>query len=319
MKIGLVGHSGFVGSNLKEQCAFGALYNSKNIREIEGEAFDLIVCAAAPATMWLANKEPDADRANIDLLFSSLAKANAQAIVLISTIAVYADAAKPVDEAAQDYEQETPYGRHRRLLEERVSDAFETSLVMRLPALWGNHLKKNFIFDIINPTPSFVKPELYDDIFSGLGADEKNLFTKAFATDPATGMRKFDRGQFGAGETGAVIENAFRNFGFTAMQFTNPESCFQFYDLRRLWRDIETAIGAKISDLNMAAEPLKAGEIYETVFDAPMPENKAPVILQDMRSRHGAHFGADGGYLFDRQNTLKAIAAFISEKRAALS
>ena len=46
MKTGLIGHTGFVGTNLKEKYFFDKEYNSSNIKEIEGEQFDLLLCAA---------------------------------------------------------------------------------------------------------------------------------------------------------------------------------------------------------------------------------------------------------------------------------
>jgi hypothetical protein len=45
----LIGHSGFVGTNLHRQRPFDYLYNSKNIGDICGRSFELIVCAGIPA------------------------------------------------------------------------------------------------------------------------------------------------------------------------------------------------------------------------------------------------------------------------------
>ena len=64
----LIGYTGFVGSNLLRQRAFDATYNSKNIGDIAGREFELLVCAGAPAAKWLANSKPDEDAANLDRL-----------------------------------------------------------------------------------------------------------------------------------------------------------------------------------------------------------------------------------------------------------
>ena len=65
----LIGHTGFVGSNILEQKDFDFCYNSKNIEEIKGKEFDLVVCAATTAVKWKSNKNPREDyRAIIELI-----------------------------------------------------------------------------------------------------------------------------------------------------------------------------------------------------------------------------------------------------------
>ena len=58
----LIGYSGFVGSTLFKQHAFESLFRSTNIGEINGQIFDTVVCAGAPAQKWIANRDPEADR-----------------------------------------------------------------------------------------------------------------------------------------------------------------------------------------------------------------------------------------------------------------
>ena len=61
MKKALIGHSGFVGGNLKAQMNFDHFFNSTNIAEIRGQKFDEVYISAAPAEKWRANKEPEND------------------------------------------------------------------------------------------------------------------------------------------------------------------------------------------------------------------------------------------------------------------
>ena len=61
----LVGYTGFVGSNLLKQHPFQHLYNSKNISDIAGKSFDLLVFSGAQAVKWWANQNPEEDRAKI--------------------------------------------------------------------------------------------------------------------------------------------------------------------------------------------------------------------------------------------------------------
>lgn len=146
----LIGHSGYVGSTLNKQAAFGATYRSSNIGLIDGKKFDTIVCAAAPAQKWVANREPLADRQNIESLIAHLQTVSCNTFILISTVDVFKepmniDEATLVDETALH-----PYGLHRRLLEKFVESHFPNQLVVRLPGLVGPGLRKNVIFDFLN-------------------------------------------------------------------------------------------------------------------------------------------------------------------------
>src|SRR3954453_14136055 len=68
----LIGHTGFVGSNLDDPFRFSARFNSRDIGEIEGQSFDEVVCAGVSAKKWIANKDPDADWAAIASLIRKL-------------------------------------------------------------------------------------------------------------------------------------------------------------------------------------------------------------------------------------------------------
>ena len=61
MSRGLIGHTGFVGSNLKKQHEFDEFYNSKNFKEMTGRNFNYLVCAGIAAEKWKANNDPIQD------------------------------------------------------------------------------------------------------------------------------------------------------------------------------------------------------------------------------------------------------------------
>jgi hypothetical protein len=147
----LIGYSGFVGGTLLHAGSFDALYNSKNIADIAGRSFDLVVCAGVSAAKWLANKEPDADRAAIAALTHGLDQVEARELVLISTIDVYPDPSRPLDESHPiDPAAAHAYGRHRFELEQWVRGRFPSARIVRLPALFGEGLKKNALYDLLN-------------------------------------------------------------------------------------------------------------------------------------------------------------------------
>jgi hypothetical protein len=149
MASALIGHTGFVGSNLARQRGFDEYYHSANIEQIAGSTFDLVVCSGAPAAKWKANQDPDGDRRCLDRLWASLARVEAAKVVLISTIDVFARPVGADEDADVDERHATPYGRHRYELERRVAGQFDT-LVIRLPGLFGAGLKKNVIHDFLH-------------------------------------------------------------------------------------------------------------------------------------------------------------------------
>mgnify|MGYP001550159424 CR=1 FL=1 len=146
----LIGHSGFVGTTLLKQRSFDELYRSINIGEMDGCRFDTVVCAAAPAQKWIANREPEADRQKIEGLISHLATIRCDNFILISTVDVFANPIG-IDENSPGREDGLhAYGLHRRLLEKFVESRFENHLIVRLPGLVGPGLRKNVVFDFLN-------------------------------------------------------------------------------------------------------------------------------------------------------------------------
>lgn len=204
MTAALVGHTGFVGGNLASQRAFDATFNSRTIEEIVGRSFDLIVVSGMPAAMWIANGDPAADRAVLERLSGCLLRARAERVVVMSTVAVYphpvgVDETSPIDPALQ-----TPYGRHRLELEERLRGAFPHVLAVRLPGLFGTGLKKNAIYDLLHDHEThkihadatyqyYDLDRLWSDVSIALDA---GLGVVNFATEPVT-VRDVARAAFG--------------------------------------------------------------------------------------------------------------------------
>lgn len=148
MNKGLIGYTGFVGSTLMRQTNFDKVYRSTTVNEIDGQEFDCLVCSAAPAQKWIANKHPAADRANIGALVDRLAKVKCRKLVLISTVDVFKNPVAVDEDSSADDPTNGPYGLHRRGLEMFVEQNFSDHLVVRLPGLVGSGLKKNIVYDI---------------------------------------------------------------------------------------------------------------------------------------------------------------------------
>ena len=146
----LVGSTGFVGGNLHHQNRFDFLYNSKNVGEIEGREFDLLVLSATQAQRWWANLHPQEDRQGIERLLAALNDVKSQQVVLISTIDVL-PLVPGADEDFDAHSQNThPYGSNRLYLEDEITKRFSNVCIVRLPSLFGRGLKKNVIYDLLN-------------------------------------------------------------------------------------------------------------------------------------------------------------------------
>jgi sugar phosphate isomerase/epimerase len=154
--IGILGWTGLVGQTLFHQLLSKgrkpteiATYNSKNLTEIRGVAFDTLYICCMPATKWWANLYPDEDLATLNAVLASLATVRAERVILLSTVDVLQSDSGGNEESEAWVNH--PYGRHRRLLEIQVQSQWPTtSHILRLPALFGRGLKKNALYDLIH-------------------------------------------------------------------------------------------------------------------------------------------------------------------------
>lgn len=146
----LIGHTGFVGSNLAREHGFAHQFNSRNSGDMRGLDAQGVICAGVHAEKWRSNAEPAQDLANIEDVFANIREIQTDNFILISTVDVY-DPPVACDESHQpDLAASHPYGRHRLLLEGMVLAHFPKAKIIRLPGLFGSGLKKNIIFDLIN-------------------------------------------------------------------------------------------------------------------------------------------------------------------------
>jgi nucleoside-diphosphate-sugar epimerase len=107
---GVLGHTGFVGATLMRALPGAQGFNSRTATEARGARFGTLYCAAAPGSMFEANKRPDQDAARIDALIDALHEMRADRFVLISTIAVLDRFDGGYTEADPVYQESTPYG-----------------------------------------------------------------------------------------------------------------------------------------------------------------------------------------------------------------
>lgn len=297
----LVGYTGFVGSNLASSTDFDNLYNSRNIEEAYGTRPDLLVYAGLRAEKYLANRFPEKDLALIEEAEENIRRIAPKKLVLISTIDVFKHPVEVDEKTPVDTEDLHPYGLHRYYLEERVRKQYPDALIIRLPGLFGKNLKKNFLYDYLHVIPMMLKEEKYLELL----AKEPSLSDYYERQDNGfyrSTVREEDREH---------VKAIFRGLGFSALNFTDSRSVFQFYDLSRLWGDIETLLSNEIRLFHPAVEPLSVEEIYHSLtgesFENILP---APPAYYDYRTIHSGLFGREDGYIASREEVLKEIKTF---------
>lgn len=310
----LIGDTGFVGGALRRDQDFDVTFNSRTITDIEGQSFDRLICAGAPATMWAANANPDSDAANLDRLASCIEAARFERLVLISTIAVLQDSSARYTESTAQYCLAPAYGRNRRALEERLL-ALPGVTVLRLPALFGPGLKKNFLFDLMNPVPSFIKPEKFSQLQTDFAGDRRELLNLFFSFDDAVGMHKLDRASLYASPERSLLQAAFAEVGFVAANFTNSSSVFQYYDLSRLRGDIDYTLAGGQPIVHICPFPWRADALCLALTGRTFENDQPPRVHEDMRTDYPALLGeGDGVYHIDEAGVLSSLQSFFSRQ-----
>lgn len=147
----IIGHRGFVGSNLSRLMPYCLGAGRAEISALAGTEFTNIYCAAPQAKKWWANQNPEEDKQEVANLIETCRQiACTGHFVLFSTVDIYDP---PTDKTEHDKPGVGmhPYGAHRFYLEQSILEHFGPhAMVIRLPALVGRGLKKNVIYDLIN-------------------------------------------------------------------------------------------------------------------------------------------------------------------------
>lgn len=312
---GLIGHSGFVGSHLKSQHTFNRMFNRTNADQIVGPDFETLVCAAAPGSMFEANRFPATDEARIDALIDLLSRVSARNFILVSSIAVLRDFAGQDDETTTSFQEELAYGKHRRKLEVFCQARFENCLIVRLPALFGQGLKKNFVFDLMNPIPSMLTEARMTEIVAVLSKEQSVALRDTFEWSDHLQMYVVNRKLLAGSGYRTTLETALAERGFSATGFTNPHTTFQFYNLANLWRDIDLARSAGLSIIHLATEPVTANTVHEHLIGSAMPLTSARLHSEDMHTAHADIWDRSGPYLADQCTVLEGLTDFFRNER----
>lgn len=248
----LIGDTGLIGTALKDSINFDFSFNSKNINSFSDFNFDRydLYLSCLPATKWIVNQNLENDIKNINQILNIICKYKYLNIILISTIDVYCESEKYVNENDAPNIKTFNYGSNRYLFELLVTQfiKYESIKIFRLPALFNKNIKKNILFDLIN----------------------NNNVDKI-----------------------------------------NENSCFQWYDLKNLHKDIIFFSKNYKNDktFNLFPEPIETKEIIR-FFPQHINkmQNHAQRIEYNFKSKY-----FDSGYIKDKQTVLSEINTFINE------
>ncbi|MFV0413606.1 MAG: NAD(P)-dependent oxidoreductase [Oscillospiraceae bacterium] len=302
MKHTLVGYTGFVGGNLAAGHSFDGLYNSRNIAESFGQSNGLVVYSGMPSEKFLANADPAADLEQARTAFQNICRMKPERLVLISTVDVYQTPVAVYEDSPTGAETAPAYGKNRFALETWVRQEFPGALIVRLPGLFGKGLKKNFIYDALTLVPSVLTEQKYIQL-----AAESPLVGQSYRPGKAGFYRL---GELSSSQSEALYAH-FSAAAFNSLQFTDSRSVFQFYNLARLWADLERCLKAELLLVNMAVQPTEAGWLYQKVFGGAIENHlPKPPARYDLRTRFAAELGGKDGYLVCAEEVAGEIAAF---------
>jgi hypothetical protein len=307
----LIGYTGFVGNNLVNE-QYMHQYNSKNIKDIIGHEFDQVVCCGIRAEKFLANTYPQQDLEGIQALIKVVEQVKCNKFILISTIDIYKEPRDVNEDTSIEVTGLHAYGANRYYMEEFVRSHFDDYLIVRLPALFGKGLKKNFIYDMIYKIPSMIMKDKFKELSVASNEIQKYIIQYSYFQN--------EKGNWSVKEDLTQVEKArlkstLEELSFTSLVFTDHRSKFPFYDLSNLQSDIDTAIENNIKDLNIAVEPVSAEEVARECFGVEFTnviEGREP-IYYDMKTIHADKWNRHNGYMYSKEQTLLAIKTFARE------
>ncbi len=297
----LAGYTGFVGSNLKDSFEFDGLFNSKNIEEAFYKNPDVLYYSAVPAQKYLANEFPLQDKETIENAISNIKKINPKSIVLISTVDIYENPNGKDEDFDTDNQNPETYGKNRLALEDYVKENFSDYLIVRLPGLYGKNIKKNFIYDFIKYIPAM----LTNTKIAELAKIKSEIY--ALYTNLNNGFYKLND-DINIGYTRML----FKELGFSALNFTDSRGVFQFYNLKYLYDDIQTAKKNNIKILNLATEPVLVADVYKKITGEEFKnELDRKVPYYDFKTKHDKVFLGENGYIKNKEFVLEDIKEFV--------
>lgn len=259
--------------------------------------------AGLRAEKYLATNMPEKDMELIEQAEHNIELIAPKRLVLISTIDVFKVPVGVDEQTEVDEDGLQAYGLNRSRLEQWVRKNYPDALIVRLPGLFGKNIKKNFIYDYIKRVPAMLKKEKMKELcaIDARLADYYSLQPNGFYK-----CRELN------GADTIVLKSVLEKVHFSALNFTDSRSVYQFYPLSRLWRDIGVALDNDLRVFHPATEPISVGMLYEYLTgESFVNELGAQPAFYDYKTKYSALFERDDGYIMGRQEIMQEIKSFV--------
>lgn len=104
------------------------------------------------------------------------------------------------------------------------------------------------------------------------------------------------------------------------LHLTHCKSVFQFYDMSKLWEDLQTVSNNRLHLVNFATEPVSAEEIAKACFDIEFTnETEKKPVNYDMHTKFSTLFNSkETKYMSDKNEVLEQIRSFVNEESWSL-
>lgn len=264
----------------------------------------MCIYSGVKAQKFHANKRPKEDLKHIHETIENIRRIKPKKLILISTIDVL-DRTQIVNE---DYMIESknlmPYGKNRRILEEWVIKNIKNYHIVRLPALYGINLKKNFLYDLLNPIPNMLSKEIYLRY-----GQNSSIVLQSYEINKDNFYYLKEDLSFNNRQN---LLKAFKNQNFTSLHLTDSRAEFQFYPLSRLKQDLSCVIKYSIPCINLVTEPVKASEVFKFLFeDTFTNEISQNFPKYNIKTKYSKLWGRFDGYLMEKNEVLKDIKLYL--------
>ncbi|MBC8168037.1 MAG: NAD(P)-dependent oxidoreductase, partial [Bryobacteraceae bacterium] len=102
------------------------------------------------------------------------------------------------------------------------------------------------------------------------------------------------------------------------LESINPSSSFQYYDMSRLWTDVERAGQLDLDLVNFFTEPIRTSAILKRFFpDKSVGAKPAPESHYAFRTMHAGILGGHNGFMFTGDQVLDQMAQWLTDRQGA--
>jgi hypothetical protein len=99
----------------------------------------------------------------------------------------------------------------------------------------------------------------------------------------------------------------------------DPDGVFQFYDVRRIWMDLQVVLAANLPLCHFATGPVSLQRIATEVFGRPLPPKDQPHGHYNFATQHSHLWGRSDGYLMDADAVVTSIADWVAQERRVIA